>query len=199
MQTSKRLFLLLLLFSLLPFSGFSQEKSVRIRIIQEDSVYEPDADLPTISLFKEGFRIQVMLQEIKGIYVFASLTDSLFILQDFSPVPGFSDLPDRLITEDSKEKELTVSNDGWCYWSHDLQKGPCGFNKKMIKLIGGQMVGVKSVKQLFFLPSGKTIKLKDNTAPLYIFFVAVDEVDAKGRPVKELSRRKVKIEWLDED
>ena len=190
---------ILLFFFLRPVNGISQEKDIRIRIIQDDSVYEPDVDLSTISLQKKSFKIQVLLQHISGIYVFTSLSDTMYRLTDTDPVPGFSDLPDRLMTEDNKEKEITVSNDGWCYWSNVPGASPCGFNKKMISLDSGRVVGVKSIKQLYFLPSGKTLKLKDIRAPVYIFFVAVDGVDGSGKPMKELARRKLKIDWLDED
>lgn len=190
---------ILLVFFLLPVSGISQEKDIRIRIIQDDSIYEPDVDLSTISLRKKGFKIQVLLQHISGIYVFTSLSDTMYRLPDTDPVPGFSDLPDRLMTEDNKEKEITVSNEGWCYWSNVPGESPCGFNKKMILLDSGRVVGVKSIKQLYFLPSGKTLKLKDIRSPVYIFFVAVDGVDGNGKPMKELVRRKLKIDWLDED
>jgi hypothetical protein len=199
MQPGSHFLSLVLFFFLLPFNGISQEKNIKIRFVQEDSVYEPDADLAEISLRKKAFKIQVLLQNISGIYVFTSLSDTMYNLLDTEPVPGFSDLPDKLMTEDNKEKEITVSNDGWCYWSNVPGASPCGFNKKMILLDSGRVVGIKSIKQLYFLPSGKTLKLKDNRAPVYIFFVAVDGVDSRGKPMRELVRRKIKIDWLDDE
>ena len=199
MNPGIRLVTFLILFFQISITGFSQEKNIRIRIVQGDSVYEPDTDLAAISLFKKSFRIQVLLQNISGIYVFTSLTDTMYKLGDTDPVPGFSDIPGRLMSEDNKEKEITVTNQGWCYWSNAPGASPCGFNKKMVLLDSGRVVGTKSIKQLYFLPSGKTIKLKDNNDPVYLFFVAVNELDGNGKPLKELARRKIKIDWLEED
>jgi len=42
------------------------------------------------------------------------------------------------------------------------------------------------------------MRLREVKKPLYLFFVAVSEYDANGKPVKELMRRKIRIEWFDE-
>jgi hypothetical protein len=66
-------------------------------------------------------------------------------------------------------------------------------------LDGNRFVGTKSIKQVYFSSTKKEVKLKDVTAPLYLFFVAVSAFDASGKPLKELMRRKVRIDWIDED
>jgi len=43
------------------------------------------------------------------------------------------------------------------------------------------------------------IKIREINTPLYLFFVAVEEYDKDGKPLKELVRRKVKVEWKNEE
>jgi len=180
---------------------YSQSKAVSIRIVQGDSVYIPQSARSSVVLQKKSFRIQVLLQNINGVYAFASMRDSVYNTLDESPVPGFADIPSMIITEEkfNVEKELMVSNEGWCYWFYDPRLSWHGFNKKIIMLDSGRVVGIKTVKELHFMPSGKTTKLKDNNEPLYLFFVAVDQLDANGKPSRELLRRRIRIDWIDED
>jgi hypothetical protein len=201
MPVISRLKILITILLAAPLVVSSQGKKLGMRILQDDSVFVIGAGKTTIQLQKKGFKIQVMLQNIKGIYSFASMKDSVYCLADESPVPGFTTLTDMIIQEEeyNREKELLVSNDGWCYWFYDPRLAWQGFNKKVVLLDSGRLVASKSVKHLYLMPSKRLVKLKDNHAPLYLFFVAVDEVDSQGRPVKELLRRRVKIEWVDED
>src|SRR6185436_11679948 len=109
---------------------------VGIRIVQGDSVFIPQSARASVVLQKKGFKIQVLLQNIKGVYAFASMRDSVYNTADESPVPGFNELPGMLITEEkfNVEKELMVSNEGWCYWFYDPSSSWHGFNKKIIML-----------------------------------------------------------------
>lgn len=193
--------LLPLLFCLwLPLVGLGQEKNVTIRVVQDDTVLTATELENSLTLEKRSFKIQVLLQNTKGVYLFASLKDSLFNLPDQTPVPGFINLPDMIMSEEvhNNEKELMVNDEGWSYWFYDPGLSWHRFNKKIIFLDSGRVVGTKTIKQLFFLPSRETKKIKENNATLYLFFVAVKE-DAGGRPAGELLRRKIKIDWRDED
>ena len=193
--------LLPLLFCLwLPLVGLGQEKNVTIRVVQDDTVLTATELENSLTLEKRSFKIQVLLQNTKGVYLFASLKDSLFNLPDQTPVPGFINLPDMIMSEEvhNNEKELMVNDEGWSYWFYDPGLSWHRFNKKIIFLDSGRVVGTKTIKQLFFLPSRETKKIKENNATLYLFFVAVKE-DASGRPVGELLRRKIKIDWRDEE
>ncbi len=194
------IFLLALSFSL-PFHSTGQKKDVTIRIVQEETFFTADQWPDSITLQKKSFKIQVLLQHIKGVYLFASLKDSLYSLPDLTPVPGFARLPEMTMAEEvhNKEKELLVNDAGWSYWFYDPAQPWHRFNKKIILLDSGRVVGTKTIKQLFFLPSRETKKLKENDAPLYLFFVAAGEDDPGGGPGKELLRRKIKINWREED
>jgi hypothetical protein len=41
-------------------------------------------------------------------------------------------------------------------------------------------------------------KIKKSEYTLYLFFIAVKDYDANGKPLTELMRRKIKIDWEDE-
>ena len=201
MRAMGKKFFLLAGLTLVMLTALSQAKFVGIRIVQGDSIYLPQSAQASVVLQKKGFKIQVLLQNIKGVYAFASMRDSVYNTEDASPVPGFGDIPGMIITEEkfNVEKELMVSNEGWCFWFYDPLLSWHGFNKKIIMLDSGRVVGVKSIKELRFMPSGRSVKLKDNNEPLYLFFVAVDQVDANGKPSRELLRRRIRIDWIDED
>ncbi|MFZ9388558.1 MAG: hypothetical protein ACO25B_11825 [Chitinophagaceae bacterium] len=178
-----------------------QEKEIAIRLVQDDSVFAPGHEPAIYTLQKKTFRIQVLLQNIPGIYLFASLKDSLYNLPDNIPIPGFSALPSRVMAEveHNKEKELLANDDGWSYWFYDPDSPTHRFNRKLVFLDSGRVVGTKTIKQIYFLQSRKTIKLKDLNEPLFLFFVAAEKQDKSGNPVKELRRIKVRINWREED
>ena len=195
-----KIFLLLLLF--VPALLFAQKKQVVIRIGQDESMLLESYE-SQIVLEKKLFKIQVLLENVSGVYVFASFNDSICCrLSELDPIAGFMDLPDRTMREPefNKDKELLVNDDSSCaYWYYDKEIAWHGFNKKIIPLDSGRIVAVKTVKQIFYVPAQREMKLKEMNAPLYLLFVAVSEFDSAGKPLKELIRRKVKIDWTEED
>lgn len=190
-----------LVFLLLSADLFAQVRSADIRIVQGDTYYYPKETAETIVLEKKTFRIQVLLQGVKGVYVFASFGDSLYRLPVSDPVPGFASLPEMTMAEEefNKEKEMIVDDGGWSYWFFDPQLNWHRFNKKIILLDSGRLVGTKTIKQLYIPALRDTRKLKDNNDPLYLFFTVPETESASGKPEKELLRRRIKIEWREED
>jgi hypothetical protein len=201
MPNRYHLLCILFLISAPPNFLAAQQKNFQVRIVQDDFVSIPGKQQSTISLQKKSFRIQVLLENLKGVYTYASTSDTLYKLSDEDAIPEFGRLPELTMAEEeyNKEKELLVSTEGWCYWFYDPGLSWHRFNKKIIVLDSGRVVGAKTIKQLFFLPDRRSLKLKENNEPLYLLFVAVAEEDANGKPSRELLRRKIKIEWRDED
>lgn len=179
----------------------AQRPQLDIHIIQGDESYNPGAGKDSIVLERKAFKIQVLLQHIHGVYVFASFHDSLYNLEENIPVPGFAKLPGMAMAEEefNREKELIVADEGWSYWFYDPGMTWHRFNKKIILLDSGRVVGIKTIKQLYLLPADQTVKLKDNQSPLYLFFTSVEKESPDGKPEKELLRRRVKIVWREED
>jgi hypothetical protein len=142
-----------------------------------------------------------MLENIEGVYCYAAFDDSIYRLTENMPVPDFAYLPDMAMAEEefNKEKELIVNPEGWSYWFYDSKLNWHRFNKKIILLDSNRVVGIKSVKQFYSLPDQKDIKPKDIHKPLYLFFVAVAEENDKHKSARELMRRKVRIDWINED
>jgi hypothetical protein len=177
----------------------AQPKNVTVRILQDQS-YSLDEYETEITLEKSSMKIQVFLENIEGVYCFASFDDSLHKLSATDTVPGFFYLPENTMAEEqyNKDKELLVSNDGWCYWFYNPKDAWHRFNKKVIDLEGGKYVGTKSIKQFYLVEDDMEVKIKDNNRPLYLFFVAVTETDKEQHPIKELLRRKVKINWVND-
>ncbi len=183
-----------------PLFAYPQEKQIIIRIGQDKSMalseYESQA-----TLSPKSFKVQVLLENVTGVYCYASFSDSIYKLGELDAIPGFADLPNMTMAEEkfNDEKELLISKNGWSYWFYDPSIDWHRFNKKIVLLGNGRLVATKSIKQLYLIDEKKEIKLKDNARPLYLFFVAVSETDGSGKPLKELVRRKIKIDWTNDD
>ncbi len=182
---------------LLPSLAFSQEKNVVIRIVQDYSTILSDFE-SNLLLKKKPFRIQVLLENAKGVYVFASLRDSVYRFTATDSIQDFVYLQMLELREDrfNTEKELNISETGWSNWYYD-PVGDHPFNAKVYKLDQNKIVCTKYVKQFLDVANGNQIRVKDVKDVLYLFFVAIEEYDSQGKPLKELMRRKVKIDWVD--
>lgn len=186
---------------MIPVLLVAQKKQVMIRIVQDEPVLLSQYETQ-ITLQKKAFKIQVMLENISGVYAFAAFNDSICCrLSELDTISGFGSLPDRTMkdVDYNKEKELLVNDDNSCaYWFYDKEVSWKGFNKKVFPIDSSRVVAVKSIKQVFYVPLQQEIKLKDLNRPLYLFFVAVSDFDGNGKPIKELMRKKLRIDWVDE-
>jgi hypothetical protein len=191
---------IILLFLLLPVYCFAQEKDVLIRIVQDGSSNRLDEFQTNITLKKRSFKFQVLLNNIEGVYVFASIKDSVYRFTENSPIRDFSYLKLLELREADKfniNKELNISETGWSYWFYKDSADWHSFARKTVGMGKNGIVCTKSVKQLYHTEAGEIIKLRTIGTPLYLFFIAVQQYDADGKPVLELMRRKVRIDWSD--
>ena len=202
MKTSIYLKKTLTLLLLIPVISFSQEKDVSIRIIQDQDVNRL-ADFQTnITLKKKPFKFQLLLNQVEGVYVFASIKDSVYRFTENSPIRDFSYLQLLELREADKfniNRELNISETGWSYWYYNDSTDWHSFSRKVISMGDKGIVCTKSIKQLYHTEAEEVLKLKSMSSPLYLFFIAIKEFDANGKPIKELMRRKVKIDWTEDD
>jgi hypothetical protein len=178
----------------------AQEKQVRIRVVQDDASMLSDFQT-NLLLEKKSFKFQILLKNVEGVYVFASISDSVYRFTETSVIQDFAYLKLlELRDEDvyNTNKELNISETGWSYWFYKPEPELHAYNRKITQLDSGRIVATKQIKQLYNVTEGKIVKLRDIKTPLYLFFVAVAEYDASGRPSKELLRYKIKIDWIDE-
>lgn len=193
----KTLFLLLAI----PAISFSQEKDVMIRIIQNESVKLSDFETD-IFMKKRQFKVQVMLDHAEGVYVFASIRDSVYRFTENSPIRDFSYLNLLELRETdtfNTNKELNLSETGWSYWSYNDSLNWHSFSRNTVGIGNKRVVCTKYIKELYDVATDKRIKLKELRSPLYLLFIAVKEYDETGKPLKELMRRKVKITFGNKD
>jgi hypothetical protein len=179
----------------------AQKQDVAIRIGQDEtSTILADFET-TVRLNKRSFKFVIMLENVKGVYVFASIRDSIYRFTETSPIRDFVYLPLLELKEDeyNENKELNISEAGWSYWFYDTSISWHPFNHKIVGLGNGRVACTKVIKQFYDVADRNIIKIRDIEQPLYLFFVAVAEYDVNGNPSKELLRRKVKIEWSNDD
>ena len=187
---------------LLPVICFSQEKDVSIRIIQDETATKLADFQTTLTLKKRAFKFQILLNQVEGVYVFASIKDSVYRFTETSRIDDFSYLKLLELREADKfntNKELNISETGWSYWFYNESTEWHSFSRKVVGLGDKGKVCTKAIKQLYHTEQEEVIKLKNITTPLYLFFIAVKEFDANGKPLTELMRRKVKIEWVEDN
>lgn len=178
-------------------TGNIKAQAVSIRLVQDETGYPLSVFDNNLHLQKKGFKIQVLLSGKTGVYVFASLKDSLYRLGKNDPFPAIDKLQAMILPEEdfNKNKELTVSDKGWSYWAYDPANTVYAFNKKLVWLDSGIVVGVKSIKQFYFPDEKRELKVKDIAQPLYLFFLVLNATENAGKPVMEYGRWKVKISW----
>ena len=192
---------ILLLFIALPLFSSAQEKDIVIRVVQKNSVKLNDFDTE-LSLKKKKFKIQVLLDHAQGVYVFASIRDSVYRYTENSPIRDFSYLNLLELKETdtfNTNKELDLSETGWSYWSYNDSLNWHSFSRNPVSIGDQRVVCTKYIKQVYDVATGKVINFKDVDGPLYILFIGVKEYDVNGTPTKELMRRKLKISWDDDN
>lgn len=191
--------LLIMVFTTIHVSA--QKQDVLIRVGQDESSVALSEFQTTVQLKKRAFKFTIMLENTKGVYVFASIRDSIYRFTETSPIRDFVYLPLLELKEDeyNQNKELNISEVGWSYWFYDTSIAWHPFHHKIVGLGSGRVACTKVIKQFYDVADRNIIKIREISQPLYLFFVAVAEYDANGNPSKELLRRKVKIEWTGED
>ncbi|MFN8290674.1 MAG: hypothetical protein U0U70_10480 [Chitinophagaceae bacterium] len=193
--------LLFLFFLITGFSVQAQERQVFIRIVQDESSLLTDFQTDLL-LQRKPFKFQILLKNVEGVYVFASVGDSVYRFSETSKIQDFTYLKLlQLRDEDiyNTNKELNISETGWSYWFYKPEPEEHAFNRKIVRMDSSRIICTKMIRQLYLVEEDKVVKLKDINKPLYLFFVAVSEYDSEGKPSKELMRRKIRIDWTDED
>ena len=187
--------IILPLFFLLHFAGasFAQNGSFEVKIIQ-DTVMDPGANNELL-LKKAPFKIEVRLNKLEGVYLYAAFKDSIYKITADEKIPGFADIPAMSMAEESfnPDQELITSDDGWAYWFYSKEENWHRFDKK-IEVNGDVIIGRKSVKQFYIPALEKSMKVEDVNAPLYLFFFSASEAK-RGELANELQRYKIKITW----
>ncbi len=178
----------------------AQEKKLAIRISQDEGISLTEFE-STIKLKKKLFKFQVLLQNLEGVYVFASIRDSVYRFTETGPIQDFIYLPLLKLRDDefNRMRELTISETGWSYWHYIPSAETHSFNRKITPIDTSTFICSKIIRELYDVADNHTIRLRDLDKPLYLFFIAVADYDDTGRPLKELMRRKVKIEWEEDD
>src|ERR1700686_4581282 len=89
---------------LVPALAFGQKKSVDILIVQDRSTMLYDFET-NLLLKRKGFKIQVLLENVEGVYVFASVKDSVYRFSEKDTIYDFVYLPMLQLKEDPFNNE----------------------------------------------------------------------------------------------
>ncbi|MEO7983752.1 MAG: hypothetical protein ABI688_06700 [Bacteroidota bacterium] len=186
----------------IPLISNSQEKTIDIRIIQDEKVMWLHDFQTNITLKKKPFKFQVFLNHVEGVYVFASIKDSVYRFTETSRIDDFTYLKLLELREADKfniNKELNISETGWSYWFYNDSAEWHSFNRATVGLGDKGKACTKAIRQLYHTEREEIVKLKNLNSPLYLFFIAPKDVDKDGKPLTELMRRKLRIDWVDDN
>ncbi len=199
-KSIRYIFSICLLLSVSTSTLDAQEKRLAIRVSQDEAVTLTEFE-STLKLKKKLFKFQIFLQNIEGVYVFASIRDSVYRFTEKGPIQDFIYLPLLKLRDDefNRMRELNISETGWSYWYYSPRAEIHSFARKVTSIDTSSFICSKIIKELYDVADNHTIRLRDLDKPLYLFFIDVSDYDDTGRPLKELMRRKVKIEWDDSD
>jgi hypothetical protein len=173
-------------------TAISNAQKFIIGIVQDTLVTPVNGE---VFIAKKPFAIEVTLDGIEGVYLYASFRHTIFRLSPTDTIPGFADLPGMAMAEESfnKDKELIINDDGWAYWFYDPQQDWHRFDKEITQ-IDRKVIGRKTIQQFYFAAKEKAQKVKDVAAPLYLFFVSAG-LGENFNLNKEIQRFKIKINW----
>jgi hypothetical protein len=131
------------------FPVHAQDKQVSIRVAQEESSMLGDFQT-NLLLERKAFKFQVLLKNVEGVYVFASISDSVYrftetsVIQDF-PYLKLLELRDEDIY--NSNRELNISETGWSYWFYKRPEKHA-YNRKVTLPDSSRIVCTKVIKQL---------------------------------------------------
>src|SRR5690349_8966242 len=98
MTRINQLTLLILCLLIFPQFGHAQQKTISIRIAQDMSWFLDSSEMHLV-LERKPFKINILLENVEGVYCFASFNDSIYKITDTVAIPGFADIPKHLLAE----------------------------------------------------------------------------------------------------
>jgi hypothetical protein len=172
----------------------AQKNTFGISIIQDGKVIQPGL-MNEVVLSKTPFKIQVVLNKLAGVHLFAAFKDSIYKLGNNDSIPGFVDIPAMTMAENSfnPDQELLINDEGWAFWFYDPKLDWHRFDKDVV-IEGDNITATKTVKQFYDVVSGKPMPVAEVKDPLYLFFMATQD-DKSNNPIKVLQRYKIRINW----
>jgi len=178
---------------LLVCTSFAQQK-LTLKIIQNGNAVTPANG--ELSLKKEPFSIEVTLDDLDGVYVYADFTDAVYKLNEKDRIPDLQEVPYKVMAEENfnPNKQLVINNDSWCFWNYDKGQNIHRFDREIKVVNDHTITGTKTITQFFYPATQKTVKITEATQPLYLFFLATNPYQ-KAATVRELGRQKIKINW----
>lgn len=175
-----------LLFSVATVSAQHKDHAYDINIYQDGKLVQHQ--LGVYQLEKKPFQIEFRLTNVEGVFVNASYNDAIYKTPHSQPIPGFESLPKMVNAKakGNKNSEMKVDQD-WSYMPYSKENAS---NFDEVKTVNNQTVlAKKTISQIS--SNGKVQQISNVNAPIYLFFVALNEHDH----TKDLGRIKLKINW----
>jgi hypothetical protein len=152
----------------------------------------------TVKIKKKPFTLIFVFNQpdkYHGVFINSSFTSKYFKLYPSEEIPDFKYLPQKVLSEYkfNPNNELKIHPEFFQYLGYDKKRNWFKFNR--IEKKGGKIIGYRVVENLNMADKNKTVKVKDNRFPLFLFFTVLEKTPGKYVPHKEVVRFKGKIKF----
>lgn len=184
----------LVLFVFLACVSFSQQAKLGLKVLQNGTAVSPVNG--EVELKREPFTIELTLEDMDGVYVYADFDGAMNKLNEKDPVPELQEVPYKVMAEENfnTNKELVICNNSWLFWFYDKKQPNHRFDKDVKVVSDHSVIATKTIQQFYTPSSEKLQKIAEVTKPLYLFFLVTNGFQ-KTALVRELSRQKLKINF----
>ncbi|MDZ4840342.1 MAG: hypothetical protein SGJ04_10075 [Bacteroidota bacterium] len=170
------------------------EQSFDIEIEQDGKIITPERGI--FKLHKRKFAFIIKLNGIEGVFLNASFKDTFYKKTARDPIDDFEIIGGKVLAEDvnNSSQELMMYDDAYSFWFDDRNDDFTRFDER-VKVINDYVIGTKTINVLYLESTRTTVNIDLVVQPIYLFFFSVEIKDFKV--IKELDRKKYKIEWLE--
>ncbi len=150
--------------------------SLQANVIQDNVVLSAGLAGEITTITKSSFKIPVLLLKPEGVYLYAAFKYRIYKLTSEDNIPGYDRRPAMLMAENSfnPRHEMIISDDRLPGWVYDGKSDWNRFDKD-ITIKEDHVLGIKTIRQLYDLASGKEVDVEEITSPLHLFFFSVNQ------------------------
>lgn len=169
--------------------------SFTMNVIQGDSKFEINFNDSILILKPEEFKFEFALQSVEGVFSSISFKDNYYKTHVDSLLFEWEMIPFKVMAEEefNTDKDMVVSDDGFCYWFYEEDKDWYRMDKS-IEIQKETTKASYTVNQIYDREKGKYFPLNKVEQPIYIvFFIA--KKNANSELTKEYDRKRIAIRF----
>lgn len=186
----------LLIFSICITSldGIAQS-SFSMKVLQGNLSHEISYLDTTLILKPEEFKFEFVLHSIEGVFSTISYQDNYYNTPLDTSLYEWEMIPFKVMAEEefNIDKDMVVSDDGFCYWFYEEDKDWYRMDKS-IEIQKKSIKASYTVNQIYDREKSDYLSLNKINQPIYlVFFIAKKNADSEL--TKEYERKRIAIRF----